>query len=53
MTFRVFRSIIISENFTEEVVGFDYARLADEDEEEAKMMFSVFLNAFFINYTFS
>ena len=33
MTFRVFRSINISENFTEEVVGFDYARLADEEEE--------------------
>lgn len=32
----MFRSIIISENFTEEVVGFDYARLADEDEEEAR-----------------
>lgn len=32
MTFRVFRSTIILENYTEEVVGFDYARLADEEE---------------------
>lgn len=32
MTFWVFRSTIILENYTEEVVGFDYARLADEEE---------------------